>query len=53
MRDDPKTLQEAINSARAEFILQLRFQLRTVRNYFAPTSNVGEPLEGLKDWGWG
>lgn len=44
MRDDPKTLQEAINSARAEFILQLRFQLRTVRNYFAPTSNVGELL---------
>lgn len=45
MRDDPKTLQEAINSARAEANLQQRFQLRTGRNYFAPNSNVGKPIE--------
>jgi hypothetical protein len=45
MRDAPRTLQEAINSARAESNLQIRFQLRTGRNYFAPTSNRGEPME--------
>jgi hypothetical protein len=45
MRDDPKTLQEAINSARDEFKLQQRFQLRMGRHYFAPFSNVGDPME--------
>jgi hypothetical protein len=45
MRDDPKTLQEAIDSARAESNLQQRFQLRTGRNYFAPNSNVRKPME--------
>jgi hypothetical protein len=45
MRDDPKTLQETIDSARAESNLQQRFQLRTGRNYFAPNSDVGETIE--------
>jgi hypothetical protein len=45
MRDDPKTLQEAIDSARAESNLQQIFQLRNGRNYFAPNSNVGKPME--------
>jgi hypothetical protein len=45
MRDDPKTLQEAIDSARAESNLQQRFQLRMGRNYFDPNSNVGKPME--------
>jgi hypothetical protein len=44
MRDDPKTLQEAINSTRYEFKLQQRFQLRMGRHYFAPFSNVGYPI---------
>jgi hypothetical protein len=44
-RDDPKTLQEAIDSSRAESNLQQRFQLRTGRNYFAPNSDVGKPME--------
>jgi hypothetical protein len=45
MKDDPKTLQKAINSARDEFKLQQRFQLRMGRHYFAPLSNIGDPME--------
>ncbi|XP_062587952.1 uncharacterized protein LOC134249630 [Saccostrea cucullata] len=45
MRDNPRTMQEAINSARAEHNLQQRFQLRTGRTYFVPPSNTGEPME--------
>ncbi|XP_062620135.1 uncharacterized protein LOC134281720 [Saccostrea cucullata] len=45
MRDNPATMQDAINSARAEFNLQQRFQLRTGRNYFAPATFTGEPME--------
>jgi predicted DsbA family dithiol-disulfide isomerase len=44
MRDDPKTLREAINSARDEFKLQQRFQLRMGRHYFAPLCNIGDPM---------
>ena len=45
MRDNPRDMQAAINSARAEHNLQQRFQLRTGRNYFVPTNNTGEPME--------
>lgn len=45
MRDNPRTMQETINSARAEHNLQQRFQLRTGRTYFAPPSNTGKPME--------
>ena len=45
MRDNPTTMTEAINSARLEFALQQRFQLRTDRDFFAPQSFSGEPME--------
>ena len=45
MRDNPTTMQDAIDSARAEYNLQQRFQLRTGRTYFSPQSNIGEPME--------
>lgn len=45
MRDNPTTMAEAICSARQEFNLQQRFQLRTGRNYFAPRNDSGKPME--------
>lgn len=45
MRDNPNTMTAAINSARLEFTLKQRFQLRTGRDYFAPQSFRGEPME--------
>lgn len=45
MRDDPKTIAAAIKSARQEYTLQQRFYLRTGRDYFAPQSSCGEPME--------
>ena len=45
MRDDPKTISAAIKSARQEYTLQQRFHLRTGRDYFAPQSSSGGPME--------
>lgn len=45
MHDNPTTMTAAINSARLEFALQQRFKLRTCRNYFAPQSFRGDPME--------
>lgn len=45
MRDNPNTMTAAIYSARQEFALQQRFQLRTGRDCFAPQSFRGEPME--------
>ncbi len=45
MRDNPPNMQAAINSARAEYNLQQRFQLRTGRNVFVQDSNVNEPMD--------
>lgn len=45
MRDNPNTMTAPINSARQEFALQQRFQLRTGRDYFAPQSFRGKPME--------
>ena len=45
MREDPKTISAAIKSARQEYTLQQRFHLRTGRDYVAPQSCSGEPME--------
>ena len=45
IRDNPTTMADAIGSARQEFNLQQRFQLRTGQNHFAPCNDSGEPME--------
>lgn len=45
IRDNPTTMTEAMGSARQEFNLQQRFELRTGRNYFAPRNDSNEPME--------
>jgi hypothetical protein len=40
-----RLLQGAIDSVRAEFTLQQRFQLKMGRNYCAPFSNIGNLME--------
>lgn len=45
MRDNPQTMTDAIASARQEINLQMRFQLRTGRDYFSPRDTKGEPMD--------